>query len=216
MVSRIISYLPDRWQQGLRKWKYRRQMVRGQFRSPEPEYQILDTFVEEGEWVIDIGANVGQYTARLSSLVGAKGRVFAFEPIPETFEALAANTLLLPHRNVTLLNLAVSDRSGIVGLEIPEGSTGLRNYYGARIASDEPSVFVYSSKLDSFDFESRISLVKVDAEGHELPILMGMASLLERDHPTLIVEARRDAVDYLMRFGYVMDHLPQSPNYLFK
>jgi FkbM family methyltransferase len=192
--------------------------MRDQFKSPEPEYPLLDTFVGEGEWAIDIGANVGHYTARLSSLVGATGRVFSFEPIPETFEVLAANSLFFPHRNITLLNMAVSDKPRIVGFEIPEWDTGLKNYYEAHIAFHEPSVSVFCCALDSFDFGERIGLVKIDAEGHELSILAGMKRLIERDHPILIIEAgdRDGLIGCLSSFGYGVDHLPQSPNLLFR
>jgi FkbM family methyltransferase len=218
MVKKVIARLPQAWQQNLKKWHFRRQIMRDQFKSPEPEYPLLHTFVGEGEWAIDIGANVGHYTARLSSLVGATGRVFSFEPIAETFEVLAANSLLFPHRNITLLNMAVSDKAGLVGFEIPHWDTGLKNYYEAHIAASESSVLVFCCTLDSFEFRQRIGLVKIDAEGHELSILVGMRRLLERDHPVLIIEAgdRDGLVGCLSPFGYSVDHLPQSPNLLFR
>src|SRR5262249_44519922 len=44
--------------------------------------------VKPGDFVIDVGANVGAYTSLLSSLVGSNGRVWAFEPLPENHEVL--------------------------------------------------------------------------------------------------------------------------------
>jgi len=38
--------------------------------------------------LFDIGANTGQYTQLAARLVGKRGRVFAFEPVPNTAEVL--------------------------------------------------------------------------------------------------------------------------------
>ena len=54
---------------------------RGRFRPNDPEYEQLPLFVKPGDWVIDIGANVGYYTWRLAHLVGQHGRVLAIEPM---------------------------------------------------------------------------------------------------------------------------------------
>ena len=81
--------LPTRWQRELRRVHFSRQIARGKFRSEEPEYFLLSSLLKKGEWAIDIGANVGHYTARFSELVGPEGRVIAFEPVPETFAILA-------------------------------------------------------------------------------------------------------------------------------
>ncbi|MFA6235219.1 MAG: FkbM family methyltransferase, partial [Bacteroidota bacterium] len=96
----------------------------GTFETWEPEYHILDQLVSEGEWVIDVGANVGYYSKKFSDLVGPRGRVIAIEPVPETFAFLASNTLLFDNLNVSLLNLAASDASTIVRMEIPVDAAG--------------------------------------------------------------------------------------------
>ena len=41
-----------------------------------------------GATVVDIGANIGAFAVMAASIVGPRGRVIAFEPIPETFERL--------------------------------------------------------------------------------------------------------------------------------
>jgi hypothetical protein len=102
IMKKLASRLPERSLLALKRLHYARLIRRGTFCSDEPEYSMLEQIVSPGDWVIDVGANVGQYTLRLSELVKASGRVFAFEPIPQTFELLAANCLLAPYRNVTL------------------------------------------------------------------------------------------------------------------
>lgn len=106
--------LPHQWQYALRRCWYTWKFRLGLFTSDEPEYSKLGEWVSEGDCVIDIGANVGIFTAALSQLVGPDGHVFAFEPIPETFRLLTFSSRLYAHQNVTLFNAADSDTSGLV------------------------------------------------------------------------------------------------------
>ena len=95
--------------------------------TDEKEYALLDSFLQPGDWVLDLGANVGHYTMRMSELVGHSGRVIAVEPMPDTFALLAANTRVFEHANVSLLNVAASDRIATVGIELPSFAEGLPN-----------------------------------------------------------------------------------------
>ncbi|HEY2015625.1 MAG TPA: hypothetical protein VGH38_19110, partial [Bryobacteraceae bacterium] len=69
LLKRIASHLPPAARQMLRAAKYRAEFAAGRFRSNEPEFQRLTEFVHPGDWVLDVGANVGQYTLRFSELV---------------------------------------------------------------------------------------------------------------------------------------------------
>jgi FkbM family methyltransferase len=153
---------------------------------------------------------------RLSSLVGATGRVVAFEPVPANFAILSSNVACSPNSNVTLLNLAVSDCSSVVGMTVPEFSTGLANNYMASIAEDASDVQALTVSVDSIALPSRVSFAKLDVEGHELPALQGMRRLIERDHPTLLVEGQSSQIhEFLSEFGYSARDFPDSPNRLF-
>jgi FkbM family methyltransferase len=217
LFKKVAAQLPDTWQSELKRIHFRRQFRRGRFRTDEPEYPLLDSLIRPGDWVVDVGANVGHYTLRLSELVGREGRVFAFEPVPETFALLAANVRLSPYQNVTLLNAAVSSGFGVVGMSIPHFDTGLTNYYEARLSdATGGALSVVTVSLDALGLDRRIALVKIDAEGHEAPVLAGMRRLLEVHRPVLIVETGSQAViDDLSSLGYVAKRLPGSPNILF-
>ena len=134
LVKTIAARLPLRWQLDLKRRLYARQIRRGTFATDEPEYERLPDLLQPGDWVLDIGANVGHYTKRFSELVGPGGRVIAVEPTPATFSLLAANALLFAHPNVTLLNVAGSDHPDVVGLSIPKFDSGLDNFYEAQLA----------------------------------------------------------------------------------
>jgi len=216
-LKRLVSHLPLSWQQELRRLHYRRQILRREFAATDPEFDILNQLVSPGDWVIDVGANVGHYTKRMSDLVGPLGRVIAVEPVPSTFSLLAANVLLFQHSNVTLLNLAASDRTTAVGMRIPNLESGLKNYYEAALTNQEAELQVMTLDLDSLVLTQPVKLIKIDAEDHDEMVLRGMPRLLARDHPTLIVEYDKGGVgDLLTTFGYVREHLPGSPNVLFR
>src|SRR5262249_19321993 len=157
------------------------QVRRGRFTTTEPEFGRLSSLVKSGDWALDIGANVGHYTVRLSELVGPEGRVLAFEPVPENLELLAANVALLPGRNDIVSNAAACDGGGVAGVSLPHWPRGLRDYYPAQL-SPEGGTRVLCLPIDALPLPHAVRLVKVDAEGHELPILRGMAELLRRDH----------------------------------
>lgn len=218
LIRRLAKKLPPNWQQEIKRWYYRYQISRNRFLTTEQEFTVLDQMVRPGDCVIDVGANVGHYTARLSALVGPRGRVIAFEPIPRTFALLASNLPYFPHPNVTLVNAAVSEKCTALGMRVPLEADGAANYYQARIIADsDAELQVLAVSIDALGLPMPVSLVKIDAEGHDFSVLRGMVSLLRRDLPTLIVEDNDPELGaYLELLGYQSERLPGSHNLLFK
>jgi len=215
MLKHLAALLPLSWQHELRRLYFHQQIRRRRFVTEEQEYTLLDSFLRPGDWVLDIGANVGHYTMRMSELVGTMGRVIALEPVPDTFALLAANARLFAHANVSLLNVAASDRMAAVSIELPRFSDGLVNYYQARLTGDPAGLAVLALPVDALALPMTVRLAKIDVEGHELAVLQGMRRLLERDHPVLIVETgAQDTVDVLIGLGYATERLPGSSNLL--
>lgn len=217
LLKKIAARLPDRWQTELKRIYFGKQIRNGTFVTDEPEYKMLDNYINHGDWVIDIGANVGQYTKRFSELAGPHGCVIAFEPVPTTFSLLSANVQLFTDQNVSLINAAVSDKLDVVGMTMPKFSTGLDNYYEAHIStSDNSELSVLTMSLDSLCINQHIALVKIDAEGHESFVLAGMRKILEASHPVLIIEtSSKKIITDLTSLGYVPKKLQNSPNILF-
>lgn len=216
ILKRIAGMLPISLQQELKMLLYAWQIRKHQFKSSEPEYQLVDLFVSEGDWVLDIGANVGHYTLKFSSLVGKSGRVFALEPVPATFQLLAANLRFFQFQNVTLLNLAATDNPSVVGMQMPVSEKGQRNYYEAHLCNKKTGLDVFCVPIDTIPFPQAIRLIKIDVEGHELSVLHGMSELLRRDHPCLVIETNAQPVLALLKgYGYSVKKVPNSPNYIF-
>jgi FkbM family methyltransferase len=217
ILRRLASQLPIRYQQEMKRLYYARQIRKEIFKADEPEFDMLGAWVCNGDFVLDIGANIGHYTSRLSKLVGISGRVIGFEPVPETFEILTANMERTFFNNITLLNVAVSDKTAILGMSIPKFNTGLNNYYMAHLTHDTEKLSVLSLPIDALNINEPVKLVKIDVEGHEISVLKGMKQLLKRDHPILIVEGDSGEVAfYLQEFGYSFEKIHGSPNRIYR
>ncbi len=215
-VKRIVARLPQASQQELKRHHFRREIERGTFRADEPEWALADRWLAPGDWAIDVGANVGQYTKRFSDLVGPSGRVVAFEPVSATFELLSANAARFANANVTLLNLAASDATRLASMNIPRFDTGLVNYYQAAISAEATEFEIMTCSIDSLALPHRVRVLKIDAEGHDAVVLNGARSLLARDHPTVIIESVSLEVVALMEgLGYGGQRLPGSSNMLY-
>ena len=211
MIKRIAALLPEPALQTLRRWWYRFHINRGRFFTDEPEFGRLHEWIHPGDWVIDVGANVGIFTRRMSELVGPTGRVIAFEPIPSTFELLASNTADLG--NVTLLQAAAVSDNRVVHMAVPSFESGLRNHYQARIDSGG-ELSVVGLTLADLNVPAP-TLVKVDAEGHDLDVLVGL--LRRHSVPVVIVEDDSDeTTDFLSRRGYEAERVPGSPNTIWR
>lgn len=216
LFRRLTTYLPESVRTDLRRMLHRRQIRKGGFGAwGDPEFHLLPSIVGSGDWVLDIGANVGDYTVRLSELVGPAGRVIAVEPTPGAFELLASNVRALPHANVTLLNVAASDHHHVGKMAVPEWSHGGPNHYRAHITEKPDGFSVLCIPLDSLRITHPVRLVKIDTEGWDNTVLSGIRTLIERDRPYLIVEVLDfQSVQWLEQLGYRVTQDPQSPNLL--
>jgi FkbM family methyltransferase len=180
--------------------------------SREPELDLLPRLVRPGDTAIDIGAHKGVYTYWMSRLVGAAGRVVAYEPQPDLARFLRAGLSGPRLRNVELRTVALSDSAGVARLSIPvEGSQ--RVIGQATLEAGDASavaVDVETRRLDDESLQAPVGLIKCDVEGHELKVLRGGAKLLDDQRPHLLVEVEYrhagvaviDTFDLLASIGY--------------
>lgn len=219
MLTYLFPFLPKPIQHELRRLRYGIQISRKSFKTSEIEYSLLDQWIKPGDWVLDIGANVGHYSLRLSELVGKSGRVLAFEPVPSTVDLLASNISRATYQNLSIFNVAVSNKTDLVGIVVPEDSPGSKssNYYRAHISNDSTALNILSISIDSLNISHSIKFAKIDVEGHEIYVLKGMENLIKRDFPILLVEGDSSEVNsYLASLGYVGNRMQGSVNQVFK
>ena len=130
----------------------------------------------------DVGANVGFYTLLSAGLV-APGQVYAFEPLPENTAYLRKHLELNGIRNVTLLELAISDQVGTASFAAEETRA-----MGKLDAAGH--LRVCCSTLDALLREDRLAppdYIKMDIEGGEFRALLGARECFERYRPRLFL-----------------------------
>lgn len=216
-LKRLAANMPASWQQELKRAYFARQIRNGTFATDEIEFEMMRDWLKPGDWVIDVGANIGHYTKRMSELVGPQGRVFSFEPMAATFDLLSSNVARLKDQNVSLLNFAASDTAGLVHMDLPNFDTGAANYYQAHITANGTGVGVMAIPIDSLNLPQPVAVVKIDAEGHEPAVLSGMQALIERDHPIIVLEySSSGPEEYLAARGYQRTYIDGSSNLIFK
>jgi len=172
------------------------------------EQETIEFFagtLDPGMVVLDVGAHVGQYALIASTIVGAEGHVYAFEPEPRNHGRLRQNVRLNRRSNVTCLNAAVSDRATRLEFNVSRGnsgghSLGKTKYSGGRTITVEATTadaFVEAHAL------SRVDLLKADVEGAELLVVRGAADTIARWRPLMVLECSIHS----RAFGYEADDL---------
>ena len=142
--------------------------------------------------------------------------MIAVEPVPRNFELLAANVAAAGCNNVRLFNVALSASTGSLGMRIPRRTDGLYNDYRAAVSNDEVAITVPAMQLDSLRVNGRVSLIKLDVEGHELQVLRGSRQTIRDFEPVVIVEGQNPHVDrFFHELGYGHAQLDGSPNRVF-
>jgi hypothetical protein len=101
-----------------------RQMATGSYEPEETEW--VRRHVGPESVFVDVGANFGWYTTLALSLVGPRGRVFAFEPSPVAFSNLKRGIDRSIYRNATLINAAVGRKTGSIIIYLPKGGKFIR------------------------------------------------------------------------------------------
>lgn len=183
------------------------------------ELQILREIARHAQIVFDVGANVGWYTLNIARAIARRGgHLYAFEPIPSTFQTLQENVRLNALQSCTTLSqLGLGEKADDVEFYVP-------NVTGSVAASQRPlfeqqdnrKVRARIVRLDDFVAEralKRLDLLKCDIEGGELAMLKGGLDTLRRFRPVLFLELLRkwskaygyhpnDVLTLLKREGY--------------
>jgi FkbM family methyltransferase len=211
LIRSVVKTLPERAQRAAAKRYFFGQIKAGAFRSDEDEWASLPDWLEAGDWCIDVGANIGRYSLRMSELVGPTGQVIAFEPLTKAFELLTHFVEKGKYKNITLLNAAATEKPSLIGITPQNSPIPFVFDTNTGTSVSAPDAGAGETKLglslDALNLPHKVKLIKIDVEGHELSVCKGMAALLKRDHPRLIVEDQNPAIktgvaEFLAQFGY--------------
>jgi len=130
---------------------------------------------------IDVGANIGITSAILSQCLPA-GHVYAFEPAATVFPILQHNVRRNGLANVTISNMAVSDKVGTAHFHDQSAYGHIVRDGGHVVNTTTIDELVYSEGLATIDF------VKIDVEGFEPSVLAGGAQVIARHSPLIYME----------------------------
>jgi FkbM family methyltransferase len=163
-----------------------------------------------GSTFYDIGANVGFFTLIAARRIGLQGRVYAFEPLPDSARALAHNVALNELGNVEVVQAAVGARPGRAGLAVTEESV---QAHLVEFETHVPALVTIEVDVTAIDTEVAAGrrapdVLKIDVEGAELAVLEGMRRTLDAHRPTLICElhgTNEEICDFLEAFDYRLD-----------
>ena len=135
--------------------------------------------LQAGDVFVDVGGNLGMFAIFAAKIVGPTGRVIAFEPETVAFGRLQANIELNQLRNVTALQLALSNSCGRSTLILGEPDAVSQSaHIGDRSGKSEVIETVTYDGLAQARALPIPQVVKMDVEGHEMAALQGMASTL--------------------------------------
>ena len=148
---------------------------------------LFKQLTKMGMTVVDIGANIGYFTLLAASLVGEKGKVFAFEPEPRNYALLVKNIEVNGYKNVIPLQKAVSNEAGKVELFVDTVTSGEHSLFKAAVEREKKSsiepIIVDVVSLDEFlkDNERPIDIIKMDIQGAEMVALLGMVKTVRNN-----------------------------------
>lgn len=144
---------------------------------------------------IDVGCHNGEILGRILRLA-PHGRHFAFEPIPEFYEALVS----MYGDRATVLPYALSDKDGETNFHFVRNDpaySGLKKRSYATSAPDISEIRVQTRALDSvIPPGTCIHFMKIDVEGAEYDVLKGARALIKECRPVIVFEFGLGASEY--------------------
>jgi FkbM family methyltransferase len=186
----------------------------------------LTAFVQRrlrhGDAFIDVGANIGYFAVLASKLVGQGGKAVAVEAIPTTYDVLLRNLKRNAALNVRSINQAASDKNeklefftspdSVVGTSTISKSFGERHGLFARCTVDAAPL---CSVLMPEEIRSA-RIVKVDVEGAELKVMLGLQELLQHGRADLefAIEVQATSfsqvTSFFRQYGFNAYHMPND------
>lgn len=146
--------------------------------------EMMREHISPGDTCIDVGANIGHHTILMSHFVSDSGQVYAYEPIPHLRDQMSRSLQINSIHNVTIHDVALSDKEGEMTLFIRKGNIGGSSFVSG-IDTEELPVRV--TTLDK-EHTGKVDFMKIDVEGYEYHVLLGGQQLIENHRPKIIFE----------------------------
>jgi len=180
--------------------------------------KLISISLKQGYIAMDIGANIGIQTLRMSQCVGANGKVYAFEPLNHLQEKFRRNVQLNNAGNVTLFPFALSDSAAEANFKIDKDSWNQGTFSIGNKNSgnkDQHVIVKVADEIEDIENLPRLDLIKIDVEGFEYNVLLGLKNTLHKHKPRIIFEydsnywlnngkSILECYNYLKSFNYML------------
>lgn len=183
--------------------------------------------LNKGDIVVDIGAHIGTFSVMAGREIGETGRVYAYEPVPTTFDVLKKNIHLNSLQNtIQPYKFGISNRDGKKEFYIfKKGDKPL--FHSSSFYQEQSRVIdaALGEKIevecitlkDIFELNDLdgINVLKVDCEGEEYGILLNTPDRYMKKIDRICMEYHdylstnynhQDLINHLSKLGYDVFH----------
>ena len=153
-----------------------------------PETKFFLRVCRPGITFLDIGANVGYYSALALARMHGQGKIVALEPDPENFQYLEATLAANNGAIAVALQKAASDHAGTMTLHTSADNRGDNRLYANELASGSCEVQV--EQVDNIVAAlgvTEVNLIKMDVQGYEAHVLAGMKSTIANSRDLVLL-----------------------------
>jgi FkbM family methyltransferase len=158
--------------------------------------QLFSELGKDEGVILDIGANIGLHSLYLAR-VFPRAKVLAFEASPRVFDDLYINLSLNKCNNLEVYNTALGSSQGEMVFYEPSGrgieNRGLGSFNPDNVPEDFAKVTLQVDTVDSLitkklGADEKVSMIKIDVQGHESQVLGGAAACLSEHRPVIFME----------------------------
>lgn len=149
--------------------------------------------LKSGMIVLDVGANMGEFSLKTAQKIGVAGRVFSFEPDPVNFKRLENNIQLNPNlaSRINAYNFGLGNIAGRMQLAVVNRSNlGMNRitHVNVDVASSAEIEIKTLNEFAPLEKIESIHWIKIDVEGFELKVLKGATEIIKKFRPSLFIE----------------------------
>ena len=181
--------------------------------KPATHIELIEPLCRPGDCVLDIGANVGDWTIAMAARVGPLGKVIAFEPVPYLAQTIVKTARVNRQGWVEVQQLALGATDGSTEFSVERANSGGSRI--GRVEGDFSHITVETKRLDTF-FASRVDVgridfVKIDVEGFEEAVLQGARASLARFRPGLLFESGLESAEQRKSIHDLLNGIDYEP-----
>jgi len=152
--------------------------------------QMVEGIAQRGNVVVDIGSNIGYYALLEARLVGENGKVFAIEPVDENLRTLKKNIVLNDFPNIEVFQLAIGDENKHDNIYVSDfrNQSSMIHREDLTVNKKTKKQAIEVMTLDRFlEDKPTPDLIRMDVEGYEYEIIMGMTEFFKSSKPLKIL-----------------------------